>query len=176
MLFDIHQLRTNALKAAQEFIGTTDPLAVLGWGVSGFVFLSPDLRTAIKVHHYPHGYVAEVKADMLLKQHRVTSLHGLTIPKLRNHSPSRNLIQIDFVSPPYLLDFAGVKFSDPDFSADTMDDIHATIEERFGKNADIAYAVYHSLLRYGIYYLDLRQSNLNLEGLPGIDLSPEEPE
>ena len=144
-----------------SFVGASDPLPVLGWGVSGFVFLSPDLQTAIKVHHYPE-----------VRQHRITSLHGLVIPKLRNYDSARRLIQIDVVSPPYLLDFAGVRYTDPEFSEDTMRDIHATIEERFGNNAHIAYAVYHSLKKIGIYYLDLRQSNLNIEGLPGVDLAP----
>jgi hypothetical protein len=73
---------------------------------------------------------------------------------------------MDLVSPPFLLDFAGVRFSDPEFSADTLVDIHATIDERFGTNAHIAYAVYNSLLKLGMYYLDLRPSNLNIEGLP----------
>jgi len=44
----------NAMRLAQEYIGSNQPLTRLGWGVSGFVFLSPDLRTAIKVHHHEH--------------------------------------------------------------------------------------------------------------------------
>jgi hypothetical protein len=62
MFSDISGLRSKALAAAQSFIGTTQPLNVLGWGVSGFVFLSPDLMNAIKVHHTRDGFFTELKA------------------------------------------------------------------------------------------------------------------
>jgi len=74
---------------------------------------------------------------------------------------------MDFVRPPYLLDFAGVLFHPPDFPQDTMDQWHAGIEEMFGPNSAIIYAVYHALAKHGIYYLDFRPSNVNLTGLPG---------
>jgi hypothetical protein len=173
MLSNIYELRSNALKYAQEFIGTSDPLESLGWGVSGFVFLAPDLLSAIKVHHNQEGHAAELKAYHLLRQHRITSLFGLTVPKLRRFDSARRLIEIDVVSPPYLLDFAGVKFVDPEFSEDTVTDIQEMISERFGRNAYVAYAVQHELLKIGMYYLDLRPSNLNVEGLPGIDTTPD---
>lgn len=80
---------------------------------------------------------------------------------------------MDFVSAPYLLDFAGVKFDPPDFSEDTMASWHASLEEFFGPNVSVAYAVYHSLAQHGMYYLDFRPSNMKLDGLPG--LQPFEP-
>ena len=43
----------------------------------------------------------------------------------------------------------------------------------FGPNVHIAYAVYDSLARHGIYYMDFRPSNLKLENLPGLE--PYEP-
>ena len=164
----------RAIKNAQEFIGTTEPLDPLGWGVSGFVFVTPDVRTAVKVHHQPSAWFTEVKAYSILKQHRIVSLHGLTIPKLRAYDEARQLIQIDFVSAPFLLDFAGVTFEPPDFSPEVMADNVAAIHEKFGPNAHIAFDVYHSLAMLGIYYLDMRPSNLNLEGLPGVDTTSNE--
>jgi len=59
------------MSTAQSFIGTMNALDVLGWGVSGFVFLSPDLMTAIKVHHNSEGFHTEVKAYGLLRRHRI---------------------------------------------------------------------------------------------------------
>jgi hypothetical protein len=174
MFSDIRGLRSKAMSAAQSFIGTKNALDVLGWGVSGFVFLSPDLMTAIKVHHNSDGFHTEVKAYELLRRHRITQIDGITIPKLRKADFDRGLIQIDFVSPPYLLDFAGVRFSDPEFPSETVREIHEDIQLRFGRNAPIAYAVQHRLLQIGMYYLDLRPSNLNLQGLAGVDLSDEE--
>jgi hypothetical protein len=31
------------------------------------------------------------------------------------------------------------------------------------------YGVYDFLSRYGLYYMDFRETNLNLDGLPGIE-------
>ncbi len=174
MFSDIEGLRSRALSAAQSFIGTKGKLEILGWGVSGFVFLSPDLETAIKVHHTPEGFQTEVRAYELLRSYRLTQVEGITIPKLRMADHSRQLIQIDFVSPPFLLDFAGVRFSDPQFPSETVREIHEEIEMRFGRNSHIAHAVQHKLLEIGMYYLDLRPSNLNLLGLPNVDLSSDE--
>jgi hypothetical protein len=165
-MFDINELRSKAIAAAQSFLGTKEALDVLGWGVSGFVFLSPDLMTAIKVHHKPEGFFMEVKAYELLRQHRITQIAGLTVPKLRQADYSRQLIQIDFVSPPFLLDFAGVKFSDPGFPPDTIVENSREVVAKFGANAHIAFAVQYHLRRIGMYYLDLRPGNLNLEGHP----------
>ena len=46
---------------------------------------------------------------------------------------------------------------------------HAGIEEMFGPNAWVAYAVYHSLAEHDLYYRDFRPSNLKLDGLPGLE-------
>lgn len=75
---------------------------------------------------------------------------------------------MDVVSSPYLLDFAGVAFAPPDFSNDVMNDWHARIHDFFGLNASVAYSVYDALKKVGIWYLDLRPSNLKLDGLPGL--------
>jgi hypothetical protein len=171
-LIDILAIRPKALASAQAFLQTTKPLRELGWGVSGIVFASPSLTSAIKVHHRLDSYLTEVKAYTLLRQHRITSLHGLTIPRMHRHDDRLGLIEMDLVSPPFLLDFAGVKFADPGFSSDTQEDIDQTIQMRFGDRADVAYAVYHSLRTIGMYYLDLRPSNLNVTGLS--DLSDTE--
>lgn len=173
MFSDIQRLKATAHKYAQQFIGTTELLRPVGWGVSGFVFARPDLTTVIKVHHASEPHAIEVKAYERLKQHRIVSLLGLTVPRLRRSDRVLHLIEIDFVQSPYLLDFAGVSFSKPDFSPETMAEHFASVDERFGKNAHLAYDVYHTLAKIGIYYLDLRISNLNLRGHPDLVVETE---
>jgi hypothetical protein len=104
MFSDMQAAREKAMRAAQSYLGTNDALELLGYGVSGFVFLSPTAMTAIKVHHALDAFYTEVKA--------------YTIP-----------------------------------------------------NAHIVYSVQHQLRQIGIWYLDARQSNINLEGLPGLAIS-----
>lgn len=165
-------MELNHEKAAgivQRYFGTTETLTRLGWGISGYVYLSPDLRTAVKVHSHEESFDRELAVYHRLRHLRITQLHGLTIPKLRNYRRGVKLIQMDFVSAPYLLDFAGVRFNPPDFPEDTMESWHAGIHEMFGSNAYIAYLVYDSLKKHGMYYMDFRPSNLKLEGLPGLE-------
>ena len=63
-----------------------------------------------------------------------------------------------FIKPPELL-----------FTSQQLEGWHASIQERFGPHAHLAYAVYNSLKKHGIYYVDLRPSNVNLDGLPGLE-------
>jgi hypothetical protein len=156
----------TAAAIAGLYFDTSVPLVRLGWGISGYVYLSPDLRTAVKVHRHHESYVRELEVYRRLSQLRITRLHGLSIPKLRAYRDELNLIQMDFVSAPYLLDFAGVQFAEPDFSPDVMADWHTKIADFYGPNASIAYDVYNSLARHGMFYMDFRPSNLKLADPP----------
>jgi hypothetical protein len=160
---------TQAAAAAEQYFSVANPLTKLGWGISGHVFLSPDLGSVVKVHHFKEGFERELDVYRRLQRLRITRLHGLSVPKLIGHRAELNLIQMDFVSAPYLLDFAGVLFRPPDFPEDTMQRWHEGIQEMFGPNAHVAYAVYNSLAKHGMYYVDFRPSNLNTAGLPGLE-------
>lgn len=164
MPFDL----SDSERRAQKYIGASAPLLRLGWGMSGAVFLSPGTRAAVKVFHRREQYDAELKAYRILWREKLYDLHGLTIPRPRGKHDALMVISMDVVKPPFLLDFAGAQFKPPDFSADAMALWHADIREKFGANAHIAYSVYDALRRIGIYYMDFRHSNLNLQGLPGV--------
>jgi len=158
-----------AAEIAGRYFDTTEPLEKLGWGISGFVYLSPDSRSAVKVHRHEDSFARELEVYQRLRRLDMTQLHGLNIPKLRGYRSDLRVIQMDLVSSPFLLDFAGVQFNPPDFSAETMADWHTRISGFFGPNAWIAYAVYRSLAQHGMYYMDFRPTNLKLEGLPGLE-------
>ena len=160
----------TALTIAQEYIGTTLPLTRLGWGVNGIVYLSPDGRSAVKVHHEKEGFTRETEVYKRLWRLRISQLHGIVIPRLRGYRSDLKVIRMDFVIPPFLLDFAGARFTPPDFSAETMEMWHTQLADLFGPNVHFVYAVYHSLIRHGIYYMDFRPSNLKLDNLPGLEL------
>jgi|SRR5687768_3695038 len=83
----------GAAEIAQRYFVTTEPLVRLGWGISGYVYLSPDLRTAVKVHRREESFVQELAVYRRLRRLRITRLHGLTIPKLRSFRSDVNLIR-----------------------------------------------------------------------------------
>src|SRR5215207_4694983 len=122
---------------AQRYTKAAGPLKMLGSGMGGVVFLAPDLRTAIKIHHQSHTFETEVEAYRKLNRAGVTSVRGLTVPKPRAYVPALKLIRMDFVSAPYLLDFAGVLFEPPDFIPDAMADWDARLKFLFGPNLPI---------------------------------------
>jgi hypothetical protein len=153
---------------ARRYFGTSQPLELLGGGVGGWVFLSPDARRAVKVHRFREGFKRELYVYRLLRRFKVNRLHGLNIPQFRGRSESDMLIAMDVVKAPFLLDFAGVLLKRPDFSEEVMAHWQSEIQERFGPNAFIAYKVDDSLQRYGLYYVDFRTTNLKLDGLPGL--------
>jgi hypothetical protein len=165
--------RANSTAVAQRYFGTSEKLLWLGGGITGNVYLSPEARSAVKVHQNPESFNTELKVYRRLKQLDINVIHGLSVPKLKNYEIDNKLIEMDFVKAPYLLDFAGVIFIPPEEyfqNEDTLTDWHKTIRFRYGSNASIAYAIHNALARHGIYYMDFRPSNLNLTGLA--DLEP----
>lgn len=161
----------NTAETARRYLGIETSPTRLGAGIGGYVYLSPDLTTAVKVHNHEDGFQRELFVYRRLRSLRITKLHGLTVPKLHNADQSLMLIQMDFVSAPFLLDFAGVLLESPyrAFDAERLQHWHDSISGFFGPNAHIAYAIYNTLSQYGLYYVDFRPSNLNLSGLPGLE-------
>jgi hypothetical protein len=161
----------RAAEIAQEYCHSPVALECLGWGIGGYVFLSPQPGRVVKVHH-GHYYEVELEVYRRLRRLRLTQLFGLNIPRLLGYHEGSRLLEMDFVSAPYLLDFAGVLFAPPDFGDDVMQQWHADIEDAYGPNAHVAYAVHHFLAKHGLYYMDFRVSNMKLDGLPGIEPYP----
>lgn len=159
----------TAAVIAKSFLNTDLPLKALGWGMNGFVYLSPDGRTAVKVHRYNDHFEQELEVYRYLRKLRINELLGISIPKLRRFSLTLRLIEMDFVTPPFLLDFAGARFAPPDFTTDAMEHWHADLAERYGPNVGIVYQIHDWLAKRGVYYTDFHRSNLNLEGLPGLE-------
>lgn len=160
---------STAAIIAQRYFRTKEPLVRLGWGISGYVYLSPDARTAVKIHRYSDSFDRELAVYRTLRHLKLRTVCGLTVPQLRGHNSKLRAIRMDFVSAPFLLDFAGATFTPPDFPDEVMAEWRERIDRQFGPNAWVAYAVYDVLARHGIYYTDFRPSNMNVEGLPGTD-------
>ncbi len=156
----------EAIEAARNYSGGVEPLASLGWGISGYVFFLPRRLAAIKVHRAVDAYENEVAMYALLAKLRLTRLSGFTIPKVRAVHHGLRIIEMDFVRPPFVLDFAGASLAPPDFSEDTIDQWQQDVAVRFESNAGLVWALYHALTLRGIYYTDLRPSNVNVTDHP----------
>ncbi len=80
---------------AKRYFDTDKTLIRLGWGISGFVYLSPDTRTAVKVHRHAESFERELYVYRKLARLKINRLHGLTIPKLRDNRADVKLLNMD---------------------------------------------------------------------------------
>ena len=152
----------DAERIAQEYIGSTQPLEVLGWGVGGAVFVSPVATNAVKVHLHVEGFERELSAYRRLRRRKVIEVLGLSVPRLVKYSSRLRVIEMSMVKPPYLLDFANARLDKPpDFPPETMQLWWDTLQERFGDRYGFVRSVYRELAkRHRIYYLDFKPGNI----------------
>jgi hypothetical protein len=73
----------EAAAASRKYFHTDIPLAKLGWGVSGRVYLAPNSRVAMKVHRAFESFNRELACYHILRKQRIDRLLGLIVPKLR---------------------------------------------------------------------------------------------
>lgn len=167
--------RAEAL--ARKYIGSPVPLTRIGWGVSGFVFRTAD-RRVLKLHKRQEGFDTEVRAYQMLRRRGMVRVNGLNIPTLYGKREVERIVLMDLVQPPFLLDFAGVHFRPPDFEESVVEYQHGQVRQWYGPNAHIVYAACESLKKIGIYYTDIRTSNINIQGHPSAEswTASDEPE
>ena len=148
-------------KRAREYLDATGQHLdrKIGFGQDGIVWVS-DRGTAIKALEREKNYRNEVSCYQRLKQHSITKLHGFSIPRLIGFDDSLLVVEMDWVRPPFLLDFgkAHVDFA-PDFSAEVWREWQAQRKELFGTRWPIVLKLTSALKQYGIYYYDVTPGN-----------------
>lgn len=138
-----------------------DPKGTLGFGQDGSIWRTAN-RTAIKVFRRPQAYSTELACYERLRSHNVIRVGEFFIPGLIESDDNLLVIEMDIVSPPYLLDF-GKCYPDrkPDFSPEVWQEWNDEHEARCGRDAgrSSAHAVWQ-LEKYGIYHIDPRPENV----------------
>ncbi len=154
-------LHPKAESVAREYIGTTDPLEELGYGVEGVVYSSLAATTAIKVHTQEEALERELAVYKRLRRHRITRLQGFNIPKLVNFDTRLFVIEMSIVKPPFLLDFAQSTLDYAPEFPEGLNEWWDRIRERFDDRFPIVQSVFWELQNtHGIYYWDLKPGNI----------------
>jgi len=98
----------DALERLMEYIVKHNRVLIrgLGGGMEGVVFLT-QLRTAIKAHRFRENYTRERDVYLRLFERQVYEVNGFQIPELGNFDDELMILEIAFVTPPFILDFAG---------------------------------------------------------------------
>jgi hypothetical protein len=103
----------------------------IGAGMDGDVWES-NRQTAIKAIHRQQNYIAELECYQRFAEHNVRKVNGFAVPRLVGHDDELAIVEIEIVSPPYIIDFAKCRFDTPfDFSPEVMADWNEAGSEIF---------------------------------------------
>jgi hypothetical protein len=136
----------------------------LGYGSDGTVWRS-SLPTAVKVLHRPEVFAIELECYERLKRAGVNKINGLNVPMLEGSSQALQVIEIQLVKPPYLLDFGKARI-DGDlrrmYDRQLMNNAKHEWRERFPKRWQQVAGVLAVLRKqFGIHYLDPKLGNIS---------------
>lgn len=135
---------------------------VLGFGQDGIVFAT-GVATAVKSLKYRQLYEKELAVYSRLLAHDIDNLCGFNVPKLVGHHDELMVIEMEFVTPPFVLDFASAGVDQDPLQKYDQGQIAETIaawSELFGAHWPQVRKLYHALKGLGIYLTDLNTNNI----------------
>lgn len=135
----------------------------LGFGYDGIVF-STTCQSAMKALRYEALYQRERDVYLRIEEHGVSEVAGgVMIPKLLHADDELWVVEMEVVSPPFVLDFAGAYLDfPPDFPDDVMERWRAEKREQFGADWPRVQDVMREFRSMGIYLADVKPGNITL--------------
>lgn len=120
-----------------------------------------DQQTAIKALRRQQNYIAELECYQRFTKNDVIAIREFAVPRLVDFHDPLLVIEMGFVFPPYIIDFAKCRLDSPfDFSQEVMDDWNEAGMEIFEDRWPTVKSLLRSLEQYGIYYLDAKPGNI----------------
>lgn len=133
----------------------------LGAGADGVV-LDTTSKTAIKALKFEELYVKERNVYVRLQEHNVEKVCGFNVPRMLAYNDELWTIEMDIVSPPYILDFAGALVDiEHVFPEETMADWRAAKAEQFEEDWPLVRRILSEFRSMGIYLTDVHPRNIN---------------
>jgi len=132
----------------------------LGWGMDGIVY-STTVRTAIKSFHYESLYQKERDVYQRLFEHKVKQIAGFSVPELVNYNNDFWVIEMQIVSPPFVLDFATAYLDEePPYDAEQMKQWESEKREQFEDRWIIVKSIIAEFRQFGIILIDVKPGNI----------------
>ena len=154
----------NIERRAWEYINARgrQMLDPLGGGYDGLVF-STDAHSAIKVFRYEKLYRRERDVYLRLSELNFVEVCGCRIPRLIDFDDVTEIVEMEIVQPPYVLDFAGAYLDDPpDYPEDVCQAWWEEKAEQFGGDWDLVQTIMATLAGREIYLSDVKPGNITL--------------
>lgn len=133
----------------------------IGFGNDGVVYLT-DKQTAVKAVMRRDTYERERDAYRRLLELNIHSIAGFSVAELLNYHNTLQVIEIQQLAPPFLIDF-GKAYLDrpPDFSEDALEEWEREWQELYPEDQwPQVRSVLGGLEMLGIYYFDPRPGNI----------------
>jgi hypothetical protein len=118
-------------------------------------------KHAVKAHKHAEAYVRERDVYQRLRQAGVSEVLGFRVPDLVRFDDELRVIEMNIVTPPFVLDFAGARLDiPPEFPDEVWDQWEAEKVEQFGPRWPEVRAVLAVLEDLDIYVLDVSPRNI----------------
>jgi hypothetical protein len=134
----------------------------LGGGIQGVVFSTHE-GTAVKALIRPEFYTRERDVYLRLKQRGIDTIAGFNVPRLLDCHDELLVIEMQIVTPPYVLDFASSYLdSPPPYANDPeiMVPWEAAKREQFEERWPTVKRVMSAFEAHGIYLSDIKPGNI----------------
>ncbi len=154
----------SILKARDEYCrrysSQIDENGEFWWGLDAFLWQSTG-DSILKVHRYEERFRQELAVYNRLTERGVERLKGFRFPQLLHYDEELQILELSFVSPPYILDFVEVGIGKMPGNFD-LDRIEAQQSKQFGKDWPDVRRLLEALMQIGIYYDDVHNKNIRL--------------
>ena len=137
-----------------------DPNGEFWWGLDAYLWQSTNYQI-IKVHRYKDRFHRELGTYQRLQDRGIERLKGFRIPQLLHYDEELQILELSFVSPPFILDFVEVGLGKRPSNFD-LDRIEAQQSKQFGKDWPDVKRLLEALMQIGIYYDDVHNKNIRL--------------
>jgi hypothetical protein len=156
-------LREGPELRAKQYAQRYDRVIVseLGFGYDGIVF-STSCQSAIKALRYEPLYQRERDVYLRIEENEVSDVAGVSIPRMIHADDELWVVEMEIVSPPFVLDFAGAYLDfPPDFPDDVMEAWRAEKREQFGADWPRVQDIMREFRSMGIYLADVKPGNIS---------------
>jgi len=153
-------LEARARKYEELFHLRLDFATPLGHGRDGKVWKST-VDTAVKVYAKYKPFATELACYRRLQEKRINKIMEFSIPEFVRFHGALGVIEMQVVSPPFLIDFGIATVDDPPrYSEEIMAQERRGWKKNFGSRYPRVLTLVACLEMHGIYYLDPHPGNI----------------
>lgn len=134
-----------------------------GWGLHGYVWQTTQ-DGILKVFFQQSSFRQELAVYLRLQARQVDRLQGFQIPILLNYDKDLFILELSYVRPPFVLDFADATLDTPPLELD-VDSAEWISEKRsvYGQRWPDVSRLLDALRHLGIFYTDVHSENIRVD-------------